>query len=104
MTNNGTGFIVKDIVLTEIHTEGKVIGGGLKEGKFILSMEAAIGELTCKYATAGSPLHYVPGTDVLTMTEAKLTPSPVACGTSTTLDGSFTVKTDVETLTPLTLD
>jgi hypothetical protein len=104
-TASETPVTVKNISLKEIHTEGKEIGGGLKEGKFSVTFELTVGTLTCKFSTASSVGHYVPGTDEITTTEGKLEVTPAACGTSATLDGKFTITTDNSpTFTPLIID
>jgi hypothetical protein len=111
MKNDGTAVTVKNIVLTEIHTEGKIKeedkeapGKFIKEGKFVVNFELEVGGLTCKFTTAGSAGHYTEGTDVITTEEGKLSASPIACGTTATLDGKFTIKTDVSEVIPLILD
>jgi hypothetical protein len=98
---NGTAVTVPSIELEKVETEGKEVAG--TEGKdftFIVAFKPTIGTLTCTYTTTTGTGHYIAGTDVLTTERAALTVTPAACGTTTTLDGKFTLQTDPTSETP----
>jgi hypothetical protein len=62
----------------------------------------------CNFSTSGGTGTYNPtetteGGDLLTITKQPLTVTPIACGTTATISGSFTMETDLETTVPVYL-
>ena len=98
---NGTAVTVPKIELTKVETEGKEVAGTEgKDGTFVVTFQVKIGTTVCTYTTTTGTGHYIAGTDKLTVKEAPLSVTPAACGTTATLDGEFTVRTDPTTETP----
>jgi len=85
---------VKNVILSSF----KTTGGGTGTASLSFEIEPFPGGLTCKYSTSAGAATYNPtetseGGGVITISEQTLSVTPLACGTTAKLDGSYTMTT-----------
>jgi hypothetical protein len=89
---NGAEVKVFGIELNEL----KTTGGGTGTASAAFKVELTTGGTVCEFKGSSDVGTYTPGSDVITISSQPLSVTPLACGKSASLDGSFTMTTRLE--------
>jgi hypothetical protein len=91
--SSGAAVIFSEIKLYKFQTAGEVISGSTKKITFNMSFKETIGSLVCSYSIASGIATYTASSSVFTISEQPMSVTPAACGTTSKLDGQFSLST-----------